>query len=64
MASKYDSKYDQNVSVMKVHLVYKAIWIPTIGGKLSVQSKDNNKHSIAVIKDSLLRSLLSYLDGL
>ena len=33
--------------------VYKAIWTPTIGKELSVQPKDNNKHSIAVIKDEI-----------
>ena len=54
MASKYNSNYYHKVSVIKGHHVYKAIWMPTIGEKLSVQSEDNNKHAIAVVKDGLL----------
>ena len=51
MASKHDNRLYQKVSVIKGHCVYKAIWMPTIDEKLSVQSEDNNEHAVAVIKD-------------
>ena len=52
MASKYDNRYYQEVGVIKSHYVYKAIWMPTIGEKLSVQFEKNNKHVVALIKDN------------
>ena len=64
MASKYDSNYYHKVSVTKGHHVYKAIWMPTIGEKLSVQFEEEKKRTIVVIKDGLLLGLFSYLSGL
>ena len=56
VVSKYDSKSYQKVNVIEGHHIYKAIWMPTIGEELSVQSRNDNKHNehvVAVIKDSL-----------
>ena len=62
----FDSKSYQKVSVIEGHHVYEAIWMPTTGKELSVQSVDDNKqdeHAVAVIKDGLLWGLFGYLHG-
>ena len=66
MGSKYDSKTYQKVIVIEGHQIYKAIWTPTTGKELSVQSEDDNEHnehSVAVIKDGLLWGIFDYHHG-
>ena len=38
------------MGVIESH-VYKAIWMPTIDEKLSLQIEDNSEHTVAVTKD-------------
>ena len=63
MATKYDDSFYQKVGVIKSQCIYKAIWMPTIGEELSVQSEDDNKHAVAVIKDGQIRlvAIISFL---
>ena len=64
MASKYNSKNYQKVSVFEDHHVYKAIWkTPMIGIELSVKSKDSNEHeyTIVMIKDDQFGSQICFV---
>ena len=60
--SKYDNRFYRKVSVIEKHcVIYKAIWTPAIGKKLSVQYEHKNKHAADVIKDSQIIGLIHFV---
>ena len=52
MTSKYVNKYNQKMSVIKVHYIYEAIWMPTIAEELLVQSGHDNKRNEDAVRTS------------